>query len=108
MNWLREKLVKWLDIQQDYSRKVYQDIAVGNLRRVRTLEKLVKIGVDIHQKSPSWAVVCIEGHPEYIKFYGADTNTIKEIKNFLKQFNNSDTIIDAPISLDKRYFSGDY
>lgn len=99
MNWLREKLVKWLNIQQDYLKLE---------KRITMLEKLVKIGVDVHQKSPSWAVVCIEGHPEYIKFYGARTEQIREIKHFLKKFSNSDVIIDAPMMMNNRYFIGDY
>jgi IS1 family transposase len=49
----------------------------------------------VHQKSPSWAVVCLRGKIESVKFYQSDTNTLEEIIRFLRQFEKENLIIDA-------------
>lgn len=67
----------------------------------------VAVDVDFYDKNHSWAVVCIEGRPEYVKFIplrGADARTI--IK-FLKNFQHSNQIVDSPSGFKdelQRYF----
>ncbi len=36
--------------------------------RLRLIEKLVDVGVDIHTQSDSWVVLCLAGKPEYVEF----------------------------------------
>lgn len=64
----------------------------------KMMNQICDVGTDIESRSGdhSWAVVCVKGKPEYIKFVplgGADT---REIINFLKRFQYSNHIIDSP------------
>lgn len=67
----------------------------------------VAVDVGFHDLEHSWAVVCIAGRPEYVKFIplsGADARTVM---NFLRQFQYSKLIVDSPLRFkDKlqRYF----
>jgi len=69
---------------------------IDNLqKRCKFLESLVDVGVDINQRSRSWAVVCLRGKVEKVNFYESDDNTIEEITRFLLQFKRDNLIIDA-------------
>lgn len=64
----------------------------------KMMNQICDVGTDVGFRSDdhSWAVVCVKGKPEYIKFVplgGADT---REIINFLKRFQYSNHIIDSP------------
>lgn len=67
----------------------------------------VAVDVGFHDSERSWAVVCIAGRPEYVKFIplsGADARTVM---NFLRQFQYSRTIADSPLRFKdvlQRYF----
>lgn len=67
----------------------------------------VAVDVGFHDLEHSWAVVCIAGRPEYVKFIplsGADARTVM---NFLRQFQYPQSIVDSPLRFkDKlqRYF----
>jgi hypothetical protein len=37
--------------------------------RLKTIEKLVRVGIDVHTKSDSWIVMCLAGKPEYVEFF---------------------------------------
>lgn len=72
--------------------------------------QITDVAVDVglfHDSEYSWAVVCIEGRPEYVKFIplsGADARTVMD---FLRQFQYSKLIVDSPLRFkDKlqRYF----
>lgn len=57
----------------------------------------VAVDVGFHDLEHSWAVVCVAGRPEYVKFIplsGADTRTVM---NFLRQFQYSQHIVDSPL-----------
>jgi hypothetical protein len=63
------------------------------------VSRLVDVGVDVHYKEPhSWAVICIQGKPEYIKFVNLcnDNKTARDIMKWLKQFEGSNKTIDSP------------
>jgi uncharacterized coiled-coil protein SlyX len=61
------------------------------------LNSHLEIGVDIHpQSKTSWAVICLDGKPEYLKFVALDNRNIKDIAYFLKQFEGSKNTIDSP------------
>ena len=62
----------------------------------------VAVDVDFHDSEHSWAVICIAGKPEYVKFIplsGADARTVID---FLKRFSYSPRIVDSPVCF-KRY-----
>lgn len=71
--------------------------------------QIIDVAVDVgfHDENHSWAVVCVEGRPEYVKFIplsGADARTVM---NFLRQFQYSKLIVDSPLRFKdelQRYF----
>ena len=86
---MKELIKKWLGIT-----KLEKDINKLNNK----FNSYLEVAIDVNQKTPSWAVVCLKGKQERLNFYGSDENTIKEIERFLRQFNRDNRIIDAPIS----------
>ena len=66
----------------------------------KLLTQLVDIGVDVgfHTEEHSWAVICIAGHPEYVKFLPLTHRDARGILDFLKQFQYSRQVIDSPIA----------
>lgn len=66
----------------------------------KLLTQFVDIGVDVgfHSEEHSWAVICIEGHPEYVKFLPLSNRDARDVLNFLKRFQYSKHIIDSPIA----------
>ncbi len=66
----------------------------------RLITQLVDIGVDVgfHSEDHSRAVICIEGHPEYVKFLPLNHGDARDVLRFLKQFEYSKRIVDSPIA----------
>jgi hypothetical protein len=61
------------------------------------LNSHLEIGVDIHPRSKtSWAVICLDGKPEYVKFIALNNRDIRDIAMFLKQYQGSHNIVDSP------------
>lgn len=63
-----------------------------------TLSSVVSIGSDIayHSNGTSWAVVCIEGSYNVVKFIDLNGTDAREILNFLKHFEAGRYVHDAP------------
>ena len=80
-----------------------------NKEMKKMYNQLTDVAVDVrfHDSEHSWAVVCIAGRPEYVKFIplsGADARTVM---NFLRQFQYSQLIVDSPLRFKdelQRYF----
>ena len=118
MNWLKEKLKKWLftsEMQQIKSMEKSVEDAVHRFRLAsiqlnnaeneinecrKLLTQLCDIGVDVgfYDKEHSWAVICVAGKPEYVKFLPLNSGDTREVINFLKRFQDSHRIIDSPIA----------
>lgn len=66
----------------------------------KLLTQFVDIGVDVGfcSEDHSWAVVCIAGKPEYVKFLPLTGGDAKDVLRFLKQFEYSKHVIDSPIA----------
>lgn len=66
----------------------------------KLLMHLVDIGVDVgfHTEEHSWAVICIAGKQEYVKFLPLETRDARDVLGFLKQFEYSRQVIDSPIA----------
>lgn len=66
----------------------------------KLLTQFVDIGVDIgfHSDDHSWAVICIAGKPEYVKFMPLAHKDAKCVLDFLKQFQYSRQVIDSPFA----------
>jgi len=61
------------------------------------LEKSLNMGVDIACRDhDSWAVICIQGKADYVKFLKLPSNDIMEIQAFLRRFQMAYKIVDAP------------
>lgn len=63
-----------------------------------TVENVVHIGTDVHmpQSGRSWAVVCIEGKINIVKFIDLDRKNAREVLDFLKHFEAGRHCVDAP------------
>jgi hypothetical protein len=64
-----------------------------------TVENVVHIGTDVYEQSNygrSWAVICIEGKLNYVKFIDLGYKDARDIMYFLKQFEGGRQCIDTP------------
>ena len=118
---LREKLKNWLfkdellalnDAISKYEQacdehkkaNVAAKIAKADLDAAQKLiEQLMDVGVDVGFKSDehSWAVICIQGHPEYVKFMPLAHQDVYHVMQFLKQFQYSNRVVDSPFGYKK-------
>jgi hypothetical protein len=65
----------------------------------RTLQSVVSLGTDVvrpTEGSKSWAVVCIEGRYNIVKFIDLQGQDYRHILDYLKQFECSRRVIDTP------------
>ena len=65
-----------------------------NINRLTSLLNNIDVSIDvhenIHQYSPSWAVISIQGEKaDYIKFINLGNMELREIQKFLRQFEKS-------------------
>lgn len=111
---MKDKLRKWLydwliggeiNKLKDENRIIFD--ALTNLKiKYSELEKdlnLIKstcdIGVDVHERTDSWAVICIAGKKEYVKFVKLESRDARDVMHFLKRFEPSNSrLIDAPFA----------
>lgn len=116
IKWLKNKLRIWLGIENDLLNtshklsefhKSFSDKNKHLQTQLASLEKDVSlfkstcdIGVDVHQRTDSWAVVCIAGKKEYVNFVRLDSRDARNVMYFLKRFENSNSrVVDAPYGL---------
>lgn len=57
----------------------------------------VAVDVGFHDLEHSWAVVCVAGRPEYVKFMPLNNSDARTVMDFLKHFQYSQHIIDSPL-----------
>lgn len=75
--------------------------------RLHKIERLYKVAIDANppEYGESWAVICIKGNPEYVRFVKFKRNDIREIQRFLSQFEaKSQHIRDVPHGIPKDLF----
>lgn len=80
-----------------------------NKEMKKMYNQLTDVAVDIgfHDSEHSWAVVCIAGRPEYVKFIPLSRADARTVMNFLRQFQYSQLIVDSPLRFKdelQRYF----
>lgn len=92
-------------IEDSTNRLRLASIQLGNSEREieecrRLLTQFVDMGVDVgfHSDDHSWAVICIAGKPEYVKFMPLAHKDAKCVLDFLKQFQYSRQVIDSPFA----------
>ncbi len=66
----------------------------------KLLNQICDVGVDVgfRGEEHSWAVVCIAGSPEYVKFIPLNRGDARQVMDFLKRFQYSKHVIDSPIA----------
>ncbi|MCA1027056.1 hypothetical protein LCM23_13220 [Cytobacillus kochii] len=116
-DWFREKVRKYLGITE-LEEKRQKDI-IRNEQRFSTLfdrlnqlqeqnENIIKennalmkqfnISADInHYENHSWAVISIQGRPEYVKFVNLSNQDMRSIHSYLKQFERTNRTMDSPL-----------
>lgn len=113
MRWLKEKIKQWLvkEVLKEEIQKLNQAQACYNrasclceesLEKNREMQKMFNeitdVAVDVNFKEEhSWAVVCIAGRPEYVKFIPLSNSDARTVIEFLKNFQYSKHIIDSPL-----------
>ena len=63
------------------------------------MNSVCDVGTDVGFKSSdhSWAVICIHGKMDYVKFVDMNQRDIRSIADFLKNFEYSNRVIDSPL-----------
>ena len=64
-----------------------------------TVENVVHIGTDVRENrgyGHSWAVICVEGKLNIVKFINLDRKDAREIFDFLKHFEAGRHCVDTP------------
>lgn len=66
----------------------------------KMMNSMIDVGTDVGFCSDdhSWAVVCIKGRPEYVKFIPLSHRDARDVLEFLKHFRYSDRVIDSPFA----------
>lgn len=66
----------------------------------KLLNQICDVGVDVgfRGEEHSWAVVCVAGRPEYVKFIPLNRRDARQVMDFLKRFQYSKHVIDSPIA----------
>lgn len=92
-------------IEESTNRLRLASIQLGNSEKEieecrRLLTQFVDIGVDVgfHSDDHSWAVICIAGKTEYVKFMPLAHKDARYVLDFLKQFQYSRQVIDSPFA----------
>jgi hypothetical protein len=67
-------------------------------RSQELINKFLDVGVDIGMRTEdhSWAVVCVQGKPEYVKFMPLSNQDVRSVIGFLRQFKYSNRQTDSP------------
>lgn len=104
--WLKKKIKSVLGIRVLESRTHNQRQCIESLeKRVKQLESLVEVGLDVGISDPSWAVICFAGNPQFVRFVSLGKADVKQIKKFLNRFQHSRNILDLPMGyVPQEYF----
>ncbi|MCK5613999.1 hypothetical protein KAR91_69695 [Candidatus Pacearchaeota archaeon] len=100
MKRLKKFLRKWIGIDELIKAEMTRLASMDN--KLLEIRNLFNVGVDFHPQqkySGSWAVVCIQGKPEYVNFINLNHSNAIDIKHFLRQFCQGRKIVDDPFHL---------
>jgi len=73
-----------------------------NRLRYFNLAKTIDLAVDVdppmstYRPGRSWAIIVINGKPEYVRFVEMGSRELSHIRDFLKMFEGTNMTIDAP------------
>lgn len=108
--WIKNILgITQLEEELSSSKKV-----IANLRdhekfacnEIAQLKSLIEVGADIHvhNERENWAVVCVKGKPDYVKFVHLGHREVRDIQRFLSQFDRKNVTLDLPPQVDRRRY----
>jgi hypothetical protein len=118
--WLRKKLKQFLNVDKleiDYKSLLssyhiiemkYRDMQKLNkdiLDQNEYIMNQFNISADIspYSHEHSWAVISIQGKPEYVRFVHLSNGDMREIHQFLKRYERTNRTIDSPFQMFKFY-----
>jgi len=92
---MKKKILKWLfreelnNLQTEIRLSKDQRINLESQeKRIKNLLNNLDVSIDVHQYSPSWAVISIQGEKQdFIKFIELGEVDIREIYKFLKKYD---------------------
>lgn len=64
--------------------------------KLNNLFENIDVSVDVNQRSPSWAVISIQGKQDYIKFIDLGQSEIRDIQHFLRHFERNVKVDASP------------
>lgn len=111
MGWLRCKVKDWLREEvfkeeledfrfmklQCMNASAHSDRALHEVDEMKLLyQSITNVGVDVDYNRHSWAVICIDGRPEYVKFVDLTGAEARDIKSFVNQFGKKKAVVDSP------------
>lgn len=93
---IKQKLKKWL-LEDEL--ETIKFLERENERIQKLVTPLLDVGSDIgFYQDHSWAVICVKGKPEYVKFMSLDGKDTRNIIEFLRHYQQSNHVIDSPLS----------
>lgn len=114
--WIRNKLTKFLGIDDlvqsntalhnkfNYNNRLLESLEYNNKEIISKNEYILSqfnLAADINPKGydHSWAIISIQGKPEYVKFVNLSNRDMREVHSFLKRFEGTNRTIDSPMHL---------
>lgn len=86
-NWIFKKQLLELQNTLHEAEKRNKQLQV-DIAKLQNIFKNIDVSVDVHQYSPSWAVISIQGEgSDYIKFIDLGRSDMMAIQRFLRQFD---------------------
>lgn len=69
---------------------IYEKRSKETLSRLEDISGSTEVCVDVHKRSNSWAVICLQGEKSnFIKFVDLGEKDIREISHFLRNFERN-------------------
>lgn len=98
---IKDKIKQWLlkDEVQIFEQTQYE--LTQTRQELKYLIDLISpisdIGVDVHIRGQyNWAVICIHGKTDFVKFINMERKDVREISSFLRRFEKSNVCVDHP------------
>jgi len=102
-NWLIGDVILSILKENEKMNQLIKQQGIGYNQVMKDLN-LVKsncnIGVDVHERSDSWAVVCVNGNKDYVNFVRLSSEDAREVRCFLKRFEKSNVTVNVPFNKD--------
>jgi len=114
-NWLfKDQILELKKLTEDTAFRIakYADNAEISKNECYKQEKVlrntvgsIQVATDIHLRSPSWAVICIQGKKaDFVKFIDLDQRSINDIAQYLRRFERQNVVADMPYCVPKDQF----